>query len=271
MTYKKNTPVLPARNLAWPLPWAAVALIATAESLRLKSYLCPAGVWTIGWGETEGVVPGMVWTKPHADERFCVELTRFGQGVRALCKLSPNENQLGAFVSLAYNIGLAAFKKSTVLRQYNLGNYAASARAFALFNKATVNGKKVELSGLTSRRATEASLFLQSIEDDEAPAQPMPQAVAAESKLAASPITQSGAVTAGAGALTLLSSARDNVDQLSGSLSTVQQLASTASGLVSTLSTALGMAPTTLLGLAILVTGVTVMYWRHEQRQQGFA
>lgn len=271
MTNKKKSLVLPAKNLPWPAPWAAVALLALAESLRLKAYLCPAGVWTIGWGETEGVVPGMVWTKPHADERLCQELTRYVGAIRKLCKAAPNDNQLGAFLSLAYNIGLTAFKKSTVLRQYNLGNYAAAARAFALWNKATIKGKKTELAGLTSRRAAEAALFLQPIEDDEAPAQPMPQAVAAESRLAASPITQSGAVTAGAGALTLLSSARDGAEQVSGGLSVVQEAAGTVSGLVSTLSTALGMTPTTLLGLAILATGVVVMYWRHQQREQGFA
>lgn len=271
MSNNKKNPLLPARNFEWPIPWTAVALLAMAESLRLKAYLCPAKVWTIGWGETEGVVPGMVWTKQHADERLCQELAKYVDAVRKLCKVAPNENQLGAFVSLAYNIGLAAFKKSTVLRQYNAGNYAAAARAFALFNKATVDGKLVELPGLTSRRAAEAALFLKPTEDDEAPAHPMPQAVAAESKLAASPIAQSGAATAGAGALTLLSSVKDNAEQVSGGVSMLQEAASTASGLVSTLSSALGMTPTTLLGLAILATGLAVMYWRHEQRQQGFA
>lgn len=271
MTSTKKSPLLPAIDLNWPVPWTAVALAATAESLRLKAYRCPAGVWTCGWGETEGVVAGMVWTKAYADQRFCDELTKYAGVVRQLCKVPPDGHQLGAFVSLAYNIGLEVFAKSTVLRQYNAGNYGAAARAFALFNKATVCGKKVELPGLTSRRAAEAALFLQPTEDDDAPALPMPQAVAAESKLVASPITQSGAGMAGAGALTLLSSAKDSAEQVSGSLSTMQEVASTASGLVATLSTALGMTPTTLLGLAILVTGVAVMYWRHEQRQQGFA
>ena len=69
----------------------------------------------------------------------------------------------------------------------------------------------------------------------------MPQAVAAESKLATNPITQSGAVTAGAGALTLRSSVKDNVEQVSGSLTLVRTVAGTASGLVATLRSALGM------------------------------
>lgn len=268
---KKSSVQYPSKNLPWPAPWAAVALIAAAEGLRLKAYLCPAKVWTIGYGETDGVTPGMVWTKQYADERLCEELTKYVNALTKLCRRQPNENQLGAFLSLAYNIGLTAFKKSTVLRQYNAGNYAAAARAFALWNKATVDSKKVELAGLTSRRAAEAAMFLTPVEDDEAPAVPMPQAVAAESKLVASPIAQSGAVSAGAGVLTVLSSVKENAEQMSGGLSVVQEAAGTASNLVSTLSTALGMTPTTLLGLAVLATGLTVMYWRHQQRQQGFA
>ena len=268
---KKSSVQYPSKSLAWPAPWAAVALIAQAEGLRLRAYLCPAKVWTIGWGETDGVTQGMVWTKAYADERFCEELTKYVHALAKLCRVPPNENQLGAFLSLAYNIGLAAFKKSTVLRQYNAGNYAAAARAFALWNKATVDGKKVELAGLTTRRAAEAAMFLTPVEDDEAPAVPMPQAVAAESKLVASPIAQGGAGMAGTGLVTLLSSVNDSAEQVSGGLSGVQEVAGTAGNLVSMLSTALGMTPTTLLGLAIMATGVVVMYWRHQQRAQGFA
>ena len=43
---------LPNPSLAWPIVMAGVALIAQAETCRLKAYRCPAGVWTCGWGET---------------------------------------------------------------------------------------------------------------------------------------------------------------------------------------------------------------------------
>ena len=76
----------------------------------------------------------------------------------------------------------------------------------------------------------------------------------------ASPMAQSGAVTAGAGALTLLSSVKEHGEQVSGALTVAQETASVASGFVSTLSIALGMTPTTLLGLAIVVTGLAVVY-----------
>lgn len=215
--------------------------------------------------------PGLAWPKQYADSRFCEELSKYAQAVQKLCKVPPNEHQLGAFVSLAYNIGLAAFKKSTVLCQYNAGNLAASARAFGLWNKATVDGRKFELPGLISRRAAEAALFLKPMGDDDAPAAPMPQAVEAESNLMASPMVQSGAVTAGAGALTLLSTVKELGEQVSGGLTVAQETARIASGFVSTLSSALGMTPTTILGLAIVATGLAVVYWRHQQPVQGFA
>lgn len=107
-------------------------LIALAESLRLKAYLCPAKVWTLGWGETQGIEPGMTWTKAQADERLCSELASYAQKVRSLCKAQPNDMQLGAMVSLAYNIGLGAFKKSSVLKNSNANKFNAAARAFSL-------------------------------------------------------------------------------------------------------------------------------------------
>ena len=68
---------LPDPGLSWPIHWDAVQLIARAESCRLRAYRCPAGIPTIGWGETEGVRLGMVWTQEEADRRFCESLTDY--------------------------------------------------------------------------------------------------------------------------------------------------------------------------------------------------
>ena len=84
-------------------------------------------------------------------------------------------------------------------------------------------------------------------------------------------MAQSGAVTAGAGALTLPSTVKEHGEQVSGGLTVAQETARIASGFVSTLSSALGMTPTTNLGLAIVATGLAVVNWRHKQRVQGFA
>jgi lysozyme len=65
------------------------------------------------------------------------------------------DNQFSAMVSLAYNIGVGAFARSTVARKHNEGDHQAAAEAFALWNKA---GGRV-LAGLVRRRKEEADLY----------------------------------------------------------------------------------------------------------------
>ena len=66
---------LPNPSLPWPIAMQGVALIAESESLRLRAYRCPVGVWTIGWGETDGVHPGDTCTQEQADRWLCDDLT----------------------------------------------------------------------------------------------------------------------------------------------------------------------------------------------------
>lgn len=76
--------------------------------------------------------------------------------------LPPTPNELGALVSLAYNIGVDALAGSTVLRRHNAGDREGAAHAFAMWNKARVNGRLRVLPGLVKRRAAEAALYLAS-------------------------------------------------------------------------------------------------------------
>jgi lysozyme len=254
---------LPDPGLPWPIPLDGVHLIAECESLRLSAYRCPAGVWTCGWGETDGVGPRTKWTKRQADERLLDSLQERADAVSSMCTVMPTGPQLGALVSLAYNIGNDALRKSTVLRQHNTGNHAAAARAFGLWNKATVGGVLKVLPGLTSRRAREAALYL-TPDDDEA-REPMPQSVAGESSLAASPIAQGGTITAGAGgALSLLSSVSDQADEASGLLGTLRGVAGQAAEFI-------GLTPAQALGLVLLGVGLWVWWQRRNQRVEGWA
>lgn len=251
---------LPDPSLPWPICMAAVALCAEKEALRLKAYKCPAGEWTIGWGETDGVRAGMVWNKAYADQRFCDSLTERTQAVLDLCTEHPSDNELGAMVVLAYNIGTAAFAKSTVLRLHNKGDRLGASRAFALFNKfrnPEHSGALEVSNGLTIRRAQEAALYLTPDADDESRPARMPQAVAAESSLAASPINAGGAVAAGTGALTLVS---QYGDQATGFLATLKHAAEI-----------MGLQLPIVLGGVLVVAGGVVMYQRFKQRGAGWA
>lgn len=249
----------PDESLPWPIPMEAVALIANAEGCRLKAYRCPAGVFTIGFGSTEGVRPGMVWTQEQADQRFCDELTSRAMQVMALLKTYASPSQLGALVSLAYNIGVGALAKSSVLRAHNAGDNQAAARAFGLWNKARVNGALVALPGLTARRAAEAALYLKPEPDE--PLQQMPQAVESESKMTASPIAQSGAVTAGAGVVGIVTQAGDQM----GVVGTLVQQAK------STVVETLGVPADWFLPVVLVAAGGVVIYYRLAQRRSGWA
>jgi len=191
---------LPDPSLPWPIPLAAVAIIAESEGLRLAAYRCPAGVPTIGWGETDGVRMGDTCTREQADRWLLEDVTDRTKAVRAMCTRDPSANELGALVSLAYNIGVEALRKSTALRQHNAGDHLAASRAICLWDKARVGGVLTTLPGLTARRAREQALYLT---PDESVPQPVPQAVEAESPITSSPVARTGAtITAGGEAAT---------------------------------------------------------------------
>jgi lysozyme len=111
---------------------------------------------TIGWGCTEGVTMGMVWTVDEAEAALSRELAQFEAAVTRLVTVEINQNEFDALVALSYNIGAGALGSSTVLRRLNAGDRLGAAEAFNLFNRA---GGGV-VAGLVSRRNSEAGLFL---------------------------------------------------------------------------------------------------------------
>lgn len=136
----------------------AVEMIKQFEGCRLAAYRCPAGVWTIGWGETLGVKEGDVWTQEHAD---AVLHRRVGQFLLATLKRCPQlhiepHDRIAACTSLAYNIGTGAFGVSSVRRKTARCEYPGAADSFLLWNKA---GGRV-LRGLTLRRQAERLRYL---------------------------------------------------------------------------------------------------------------
>lgn len=113
--------------------------------------------WTIGWGSTgPGIGPGTVWTQAQCDARFERDAVRFAADVeRAIGSAPTSQAQFDALVAFAYNVGLGAFERSTLLKRHKAGDFDAAAREFARWNKA---GGRV-MKGLTRRRAAEAALY----------------------------------------------------------------------------------------------------------------
>lgn len=132
-----------------------VDLIKSFEGLKLKSYKCPAGVWTIGYGTTKGVTPGMEITQKEAEELLKRDLRYFELWVDKLIDVPLSQPQFDALVSFTYNLGEGALKGSTLRKLLNQGRYDLVPDQFLRWNKAN---KKV-LPGLTRRREAEAKMF----------------------------------------------------------------------------------------------------------------
>ncbi len=147
----------------------AKQIIKDSESCVLTAYECAKSkalakskkFWTIGWGNTKyqdgaKIKPNDSITQAQADDLFDYYLEDFEKGVRKLLKVKLNDDQVGALVSLAYNIGLGNLKSSTLLKLLNAGDIAGAANQFQVWNKC--NGKV--LNGLSIRRKKEYLLFV---------------------------------------------------------------------------------------------------------------
>lgn len=139
---------------------ATIDLVKAFEGLRLKAYPDAVGVLTIGYGTTAmagvGIAPhiGMTITEAEAETYLMRALEKFALKIQPKITAPINENEFGAFLSLAYNVGPGAFAKSSALRKFNAGDKAGAANAMLLWNKA---GGKVRL---VRRREAERALFL---------------------------------------------------------------------------------------------------------------
>jgi len=135
---------------------AGIALIKEFEGCSLSAYQCSAGVWTIGYGSTRPVVkPGDVISREEAEARLRNDLSHFEAGVAALIS-QAEQREFDALVSLAFNIGLQAFTRSTVRRQHNAGNKQHAADAFLMWDKV----QRRVVRGLQRRRRAERAHYL---------------------------------------------------------------------------------------------------------------
>lgn len=137
-------------------------LIVKHEGLSLKPYLCPAKIPTIGYGNTYYSNGKRVTlldepiTKEYALEIFKEIADRFAKAVSKLVVVPLNQNQFNALVSFAYNVGMANFQKSTLLKKVNKNKDDISIELE--FNK-WVFAKGVKLNGLVKRRKDESNIY----------------------------------------------------------------------------------------------------------------
>jgi lysozyme len=153
------------------------------EGFRARPYLCPAHIWTIGYGHVlyqeqirlpvvrvEGKETPMirkemplkpednrVWTKTEIDELFRDDVGTFERGVlRLVPGVVGRQGAFDALVSISFNFGLGNLQRSTIRMRANRGDWDGAAEAFRVWTK---GGGKV-LPGLVKRREAEIALFL---------------------------------------------------------------------------------------------------------------
>lgn len=127
---------------------ALIALVAAWEGTRTDPYRDIVGVWTVCTGETN--VPMRRYTKAECDVMLAKSLTGYAEGVK---RLSPRLEgyQLVAAVSVTYNVGEAAYARSTARKRFNSGDLKGGCEALTWFNRA---GGRV-VPGLVNRRRAE--------------------------------------------------------------------------------------------------------------------
>lgn len=137
-------------------------LIKEFEGLRLKPYLCSAGVPTIGYGSTfyengsKVKLTDMPITKLRAEQLLRNTADKFAERVAVLITKPVTQNQFNALVSFAFNVGVSALKVSTLLKLVNNNpNDANISKEFMRWNKA---GGRV-IDGLTKRRIKESAIY----------------------------------------------------------------------------------------------------------------
>lgn len=136
-------------------------IIKEHEGWSATRYIDTAGYPTIGWGHK--ILPGenlTKITKEQGEALLTADIERTRRGILPHITRPMNKNEEAAAVSLAFNIGVTAFKNSTLLKKWNAGDTAGAAAEFLRWNKERKNGQLVVNRGLAARRAKEKTLFL---------------------------------------------------------------------------------------------------------------
>ena len=163
------------------LSQAGADLMHRFEGCKNRPYLCPAHIWTVGYGhvlyqdqirlpvvtDKPNVVirkkyslkteDNRVWSKEEIEKLFANDVASFERGVlRLVPGCVGRQGSFDALVSFAFNAGLGNLQRSTIRMKANRGDWEGAADAFMMWTK---GGGRV-LPGLVKRRQAEIALFL---------------------------------------------------------------------------------------------------------------
>ena len=132
-----------------------IELVKHFEGFESVAYLCPANVWTIGYGRARNVKEGDVITELQAERDLLEELVEFGEQVLSVVDVELEQREFDALTSWTYNLGVGNLQSSTLLKKLNAGDKNSVPSEMLRWNKAS--GRVLE--GLTRRRQAEADLW----------------------------------------------------------------------------------------------------------------
>ena len=235
-------------------PGGLDVLLKKFEGCKLKAYLCPAGVCTIGYGHTSAagapmVNNGMTITQADAEDILKHDIVKYEIAVMDLVKVKLTQNQFDVLVDFAYNAGVGNLKSSTMLKKINSGDLDAVP---AELMKWTKGGGKV-LPGLVRRRqAAGAWWTAQDLAHDEQEDRAEPDAPPKRT-MADSKQGNAALLTAGLGSLGV---AKEITTQAQEASDTANQLA----GLFAN--------PNFLIMLAVVGLAAAIWFWRKKHMDE---
>lgn len=232
-----------------------LAVLKRFEGKRLTAYRDPVGIWTIGYGHTDAagapkVTAGQTITEGQAEAILKADLGQYENAVQNAVKVLLTDNQFSALVSFTFNVGVGAFRKSTLLKKLNAGNYDAVPGELMKWNKA--GGKA--LPGLTNRRAAEGGLWAKGAHVASQYIEPEPKPSMTKST------TGKGAVTTGTG--------------MAGTAATdaVAEVAKNGADQISAFTEALDIVKYVFIALTVLGVVLTLYgVWKRSRADEGLA
>jgi len=145
--------------------WLAIATAAVAgfEGLRTLAYRDPVGIPTACFGETRNIRMGMRFTVEQCEGLLADRLLEFDDGVTRCTFVYLPPERRAAMVSFAYNVGEAAYCRSSMVQLLNAGRTREACDELMRYVKARKAGILVTLNGLVKRRAIEREMCLKGL------------------------------------------------------------------------------------------------------------
>jgi lysozyme len=161
------SPIASIKPASQPISVVAVNIIKEFEGFETHAYIDTDGTPVIGYGlskiEGKSVQIGDQISTQEANSALNRQLKTIQQELDQAITVNLSDHQLGALASLSFNVGVNFVENSTLIRKINAGDHHGAADEFLRWDKANVEGRLVQLPGLTRRRQAERQLFLQGI------------------------------------------------------------------------------------------------------------